>query len=336
MTLRFLQSPKTFEVEEVPLYPPSGRGGHLFLTVRKSGISTPALVGELCRRLRLKDSEVGAAGNKDRDAVATQTLSVPARAAERAEEALKALGVELLVSAPHEHKLRMGHLRGNRFHIRLLAEGASDVEGLRAAVRRAAETGMPNAYGPQRFGDGSAVEEGRLLFLGRRPMSRFRRSRFAVSAFQSHLFNRVLEERLSAGAYPGPLDGDLMVRHDSGGIFPAPELTRELEERVRALEISPTGPLPGKKAPLPTGSALRIEREILVENGVDPEEVGRLKPPGARRALRVPIEEITLEGESPTLEGRGVTLDLRLFLPPGSYATVLLSHLGVSLDHPRR
>ncbi len=94
--MRFRQSPATFTVAELPLFAPSGRGDHLYLTVRRSGMSTPFLLRELQRRLRLKEGDLGCAGMKDRDAVSVQTLSLPRHAARQAERALRELGVEVV------------------------------------------------------------------------------------------------------------------------------------------------------------------------------------------------------------------------------------------------
>ena len=41
-----------------------------------------------------------------------------------------------------------------------------------------------------------------------------------------------------------------------------------LAGEVAALELSPTGPLPGRDAPLPSGSALELERAVLARQDV--------------------------------------------------------------------
>jgi tRNA pseudouridine13 synthase len=76
-TLR--QEPTDFMVEEIPLYEACGEGGHLYLTVEKSGITTFDLLRQLARALQCPEREIGYAGLKDARAVTRQTVSVPRR-----------------------------------------------------------------------------------------------------------------------------------------------------------------------------------------------------------------------------------------------------------------
>ena len=328
--MKFTQGPDTFTVEEMPLFEPSGRGGHAYLTVRRAGMSTPFLLGELRRRLRLNEEELGCAGMKDRDAVAVQTLSVPATARHAAEGHLAKLGVEVLSSAFHEHKLRTGKLAGNRFTVAVDLEDPSELQILQEGCRRLEAEGLPNAFGPQRFADGSGIEEGRRLFLGLRPSGPFRRARFAVSVFQARIFNELLDLRRRRGSYPWPVSGDLMKRHDSGGEFVAAEEDLPaLRERVADLQVSPAGPIIGRKMARAAGEALALELEVLGAHGLDIRSLAATRAPGTRRFLRVPLGRVRLAPQ----EGRAV---LSFFLPPGSYASVLLVELGVEVIPPPR
>lgn len=324
MTLRFRQSPETFSVTELPLFEPSGEGDHLYLTVRKRGLSTPHLLGRLERLAHLKEVEIGCAGNKDRDAVTVQTLSIPASREAQVVTALEELGVELLAAKRHPHKLRTGKLAGNRFEIRMELDNSQDYSTLVTNCQALCAGGLPNAFGPQRFGDGEAIDLGRRLFLGQRISGPFRKARFAVSVFQAAIFNALLELRRKTGAYPGPLPGDLMKRHDSGGEFLA-DGDPELADRVKRLEVSPTGPLPGKKMATPEGEALKLEEAVLAQFEISTAQVALAKAPGTRRFLRVPIENIHVSQPSDR------EALLAFSLPPGAYATVLLRELDVTL-----
>jgi len=202
-----------------------------------------------------------------------------------------------------------------------------DAAALQAACSKVESDGLPNAFGPQRFGDLNAAEIGRLLFLGTRPYGPFRKARFAISAFQASVFNEVLDERRSRGLYPGPIPGDLMKRHDSGGEFVAQEIDDNLEWRTAALEVSPTGPILGKKMAWPGGGVLDLELELIARFGLNQASVLATKAPGARRFLRIPTGPISVSIE-------GATASLAFQLPPGSYATVLLAELGVEIVKP--
>ncbi|MGC8001341.1 tRNA pseudouridine(13) synthase TruD, partial [Salmonella enterica] len=55
-------------------------------------------------------------------------------------------------AARHGNKLRLGHLKGNRFAIKVRGVNATDVVRLRAPIDELARRGMPNYFGEQRFG----------------------------------------------------------------------------------------------------------------------------------------------------------------------------------------
>ncbi len=312
--MKFLQSPETFTVEEIPLYEPSGNGEHLYVAFKRRGLSTPFILRSLERRLHLREADLGKAGNKDRDATTIQTISLPARLEEAALGTLEEMGAEILSARRHPHKLRTGKLAGNRFLATVELESPEEAGVLNLACARITKEGLPNAFGPQRFGDGKAVGLGRLLFTGRRPTGSFRRARFAVSAFQSFLFNRILEVRRELGFYPTPMQGDLMKKHATGGEFVAGTVDDTLLDRVGAFEISPTGPLPGRKAPKPEGEALALERRVLAGEGVDDGVVLAAKAPGTRRFLRIPVGSLKV---STVEESERKCARLAFALPPG-------------------
>ena len=109
-------TPEDFIVDELPAYAPSGEGGHTFLRIEKRGLTTAEAIARLCRALGVSPNEVGAAGQKDRQALTRQWISLPNVDPERA-LAASAEGVRVLEAARHGHKLRTGHLAGNRFSL---------------------------------------------------------------------------------------------------------------------------------------------------------------------------------------------------------------------------
>jgi tRNA pseudouridine13 synthase len=163
-----------FEVEEIPLHEPEGHGDHTWMEVEKRGLTTMKAASDLALALGVKASEVGYAGMKDTRAVARQWMSVEHVAPEAA-LALDIPRVRVLRARRHPKKLRRGWHAGNRFRIRLraLAEGKpytgrGDPVGVaRSALDHLAERGVPNYYGPQRFGyRGDTWRVGRALARG--------------------------------------------------------------------------------------------------------------------------------------------------------------------------
>lgn len=325
--MRFRPSPETFRVEEIPLFEPAGHGAHAYLRVSRASLGTPHLLGLLRRGLKVPEEEIGCAGMKDRDALAIQTFSVPAALARRAQALLEEAGAEVLEVRLHPHKLRTGKLRGNRFEARILLDGPEEAPLLAASVSRVEREGFANAFGPQRFADRSGLEEGRRLFLGLRPSGPFRRARFLVSVYQALLFNEWLDLRRERGLWPGPVAGDVLKRHDSGGEFLAETVDEDLLQRVRGLEVSPAGPLFGRKMARAAAEAAALEEEILHRHGLSFGSLAQVRVPGARRPLRLPTGPLSLSVE-------GGTARLSFTLPPGAYASVLLAELGVTLLPP--
>ena len=147
-----------FRVEELPAYEPGGAGEHLYVLVEKEGLNTDDVAEALARATGRALREVGYAGRKDRIAIARQWFSV-----QLGEEAglarLRAPGgggrLEVLEVSRHRNKLRLGHLRGNRFRLGL--EGADEpgaAARLAAALERLSLHGVANRFGEQRFGAG--------------------------------------------------------------------------------------------------------------------------------------------------------------------------------------
>ncbi|MBI5546959.1 MAG: tRNA pseudouridine(13) synthase TruD, partial [Deltaproteobacteria bacterium] len=159
-------SPEDFEVEEIPAYPPCGQGPHLFLWVEKRERNTRDVLQEIARALKVPERELGVAGQKDRHALTRQLLSVPNVQAKRA-EGLAGEGWRVLWARPHGNKLKTGHLAGNRFRIRVRGCSPDAAARARAIADALERDGLPNLYGPQRFGRaGANVPLGRALVKG--------------------------------------------------------------------------------------------------------------------------------------------------------------------------
>ena len=327
--------PADFVVEELPAYPPSGQGDHLFLTIEKTGLSTPEAVRRVARALGIDPDDVGVAGLKDRQAVTRQTISVPATDPVQAVN-LELEGIRVLSGARHFHKLRTGHLRGNRFTITLRGVVADAEARAREILARLITTWLPNRFGAQRFGRrGDNPVEGKAVLLGGRDEPDRQRRRFLISAYQSALFNRYLEWRIGEGLLHRVMVGDVMQRVDSGGLFTCdPTDLLYNQARLEMRHIVSTGPMFGWKmfATTPGSPAAAVEQRLLDEEGFDLEifrPLGKLAL-GARRPLLVRLE-------GAYARQNGDSLVVGFSLPAGAYATVLLEEVmkpGESILHP--
>ncbi|MGE5191843.1 MAG: tRNA pseudouridine(13) synthase TruD [Deltaproteobacteria bacterium] len=313
-----------FVVEEISAYPPAETGEFLYLWVEKVGLSAEQLVSHLARCLKIAHQDVGTAGMKDRQAVTRQMVSVPLRCLPLV-DSFAHEQIRILEVHRHCHKLRTGHLKGNRFSILIRNVVAGGLEKAQMIGARLAETGVPNFFGEQRFGrDAETLELGLELLQGTKSPSAIPRARrkfllrLALSAVQSALFNRALVERMRDGLIHRVLAGDVMQVVASGGPFVVEDAERE-QARFNAREIVLSGPIFGPKMKQPAGEVAAREDRLLADSGIPRQAFERFSnlTPGTRRPYLVWLEDLKI-----SLEPDGVRLEFTL--PSGSYATVVL------------
>ncbi|WP_290948513.1 tRNA pseudouridine(13) synthase TruD [Helicobacter sp.] len=152
----FAHSARDFVVQELPLYDFSGSGEHRILKVRKKNLTTFELIGIIAKYFNLPAKSIGYAGLKDKHATTTQYLSIPAKNAQdfhaRFNSIAKEYDIKLLDSTLHSNKLRLGHLKGNRFFMRLKKLTPANAKKLESTFIHIAQNGFPNFFGFQRFG----------------------------------------------------------------------------------------------------------------------------------------------------------------------------------------
>ncbi len=323
---RYKSDSDDFVVEEVPLYEPCGEGSHTYLWIEKRGRSTFDAIAALARALGRRDRDFGVAGLKDARAVTRQWVSIedvpPASV-----EGLQLDGVVVLAARAHTNKLKLGHLRGNRFRITVVGAGAEHVGEAEQRLSQLADAGVPNYFGVQRFGKrGANLDKGLRILRGNprkaaRTMPR-RLLGLVVSAVQSEVFNRVLTARIAT--CDQLLEGDVAWLHRNGACFVVEDAAAEAP-RAAAFEVSPSGPLPGPDLLAATGEAGRIEAEAMAALDLSAHAFARVpgkRHAGARRPLRVPLIE-------PRVRSTDRGLELAFELPRGSYATAVLDELLV-------
>ena len=337
-------------MEELPLFDLDAEGDHDYLFVEKVGMTTDQVVDALAEAFGIARREIGYAGRKDRWARTRQWFSL------RRERGRKTLqvpdlgdGIEILESGRGSQKLRLGDLAGNRFVLRVSAVSPAQWEQVSVRLETIDRAGFANRFGRQRFGhDQDNAQAGMRILVGETRVRNRRRARFLLSALQSLLFNRVVELRErrvpldSEGrrAIDQVLDGDLLVSHGTGLCLRAVD-PREQQQLADRMEMSASGPMFGSKMMRPGGLPRALESEVL--HGLDLQEAqwrssrGAVEMSGERRPLRCPVTSLESDylgaGDGDLATGdvsRGIAV-LRFELPPGSYATVLLTETFAGL-----
>jgi len=145
------QSPEDFRVDEIPLYAPVGEGEHVFAKLSKRGIATFEAARRVASRLDVPERYVTFAGLKDARAVTTQMISIFGVTEEQV-LAANFPSLTLTDVRRHKNRLRIGHLRGNRFDIVVRDAEPGCLPRARAILDVLLRRGVPNYYGEQRFG----------------------------------------------------------------------------------------------------------------------------------------------------------------------------------------
>jgi tRNA pseudouridine13 synthase len=344
---RIKDNPEDFVVDEVPAYAPSGAGDHVFVRFTKRDWTTLDAVRAIARGLGCDPRAAGFAGMKDKRAVTTQSISLqPPRgttSAQLAEQAraLAVDGITVLDATPHPHKMKPGHLSGNRFAITVRGLPEERVGEVASALERVAREGVPNAFGAQRFGSYGDNAARALAWLRgqERPPRDPRLQRLLWSSLQSAVFNAVLDERAADGTWVTPIEGDLLKLRSSGGLFGCADVQTD-GPRAASGEVSPTGPIIGARMRWPEGAVADLERRVSARILGDDFDLARTRSlgEGSRRALRLWVEDLrweTMKDDRTSTPGKpAACMRVYFVLPKGSYATTVLG-TAVALEDVR-
>ncbi len=346
----FVQSIERFFVEEIPLFEASGKGEFLLLNIKKYDLSTWRLLNIFKEATGADDREIGYAGLKDKNATTSQHISLP----KKYEKMLKYITterIEIIEKQYNRLPLKVGQLKGNRFKIILKEISAKDAKRFTQTGKMMQEKGIPNYFGYQRFGeDGKSWQQGReIAHSGKRLKGA--KEKLLVSAYQSHLFNQWLFQRVNLSKviaqqkrakaaeilkYPLPLIQELAKQPHFFKLFLGESLmayphgkqsySKDMfhsAKRFERREVSPTGLLCGDKVSRSQADARHLEQPY------DDDELTSMR--GDRR-----FAWIWPEAFSTSYHPESRTLTVGFTLPKGSYATTFLEEIGKhSLRPPR-
>jgi tRNA pseudouridine13 synthase len=322
--------PEDFRVEEFLSFEPSGSGPHWLLRVEKRAANTRWVAAELARLAGVPTQDVGYAGLKDRQAVTVQWFSVPGPVpAADYWRGVRTAEFRVLEVQGNARKLKRGALRGNGFRIRL-RQVAWSREQLAEKLAAISAHGVPNYFGPQRFGrDGFNLDRAaEWVSSNRAPRGRAERS-FALSAARSLIFNAILARRVLAGDWSELTPGDVANLDGSSSHFAVSAVDEDLRRRAACFDIHPSGALWGRGDP-PTQAQPLAHEQAVAEQFADLKNL--LSGEGLtqeRRSLRCQVRELKLESEPGSLT-------LSFILGRGQFATAVLREIceiGPALDY---
>ena len=315
-------NPEDFVVVEDLGFAPDGEGEHLLVRILKTDCNTRFVADALAKFLKIHAREVSFAGQKDKHAVTEQWLCARLPGKEMPDLSKFQLeGCQVLEYARHKRKLRLGALKGNQFT--LILREISDRDDVARRLQAVAAQGVPNYFGAQRFGIGGSNLLGALRWAeSGAPLHDRNKRSFWLSAARSGLFNQQVSIRLKKPEFNQVVDGDALQLAGRGSWFVAtPEERAQLQERVDNRELMITAALPGSGEWGSQREALAAEQAAVAEETQLQALLVREKVEAARRAMLLYPQQMSWNWWD------DVTVELRFWLPAGSFATSVVREL---------
>lgn len=312
----------------------------MILKIRKKDLSTFELLNIISKKLNIKKSDIGYAGLKDKNALSIQYISLNKKIAKNI-ESIEFDNIKILDSTYHNNKIKIGHLKGNKFHIRIKKLNKINADKIRNIIKIILDSGMPNYFGFQRFGNrGDNYNDGKAILQHKIKIRDKKLVKFLISAYQSYLFNHWLRKRIEISRIINDfnildssnalkmeskmiknlksqkhffklLNGDVMQHYPYGKLFINDDAV-DNDIRFYNHQIAPTGLLYGAKSVLAKDLAGQIENDFiddLLKNEI-----------GSRRFAWIFIGHLEFIYKDDIANG-----EFNFSLPKGSYATILLN-----------
>ncbi len=343
-----------FKVHEELSFEPSGEGEHIMLYIEKTGLNTAYLAEQLAAYAKVPLRCVSYAGRKDKFAVTRQWFSVQVGLKTKVDwQGLNCEGVIIVKETRNDRKLRVGAIKQNTFEITLRECSVLSEPDIAKRMALIAEYGVPNYFGPQRFGEIRSMsphqnkideanidnlaalntnvdQRGGNLVLAERMLNgetiknRNKRS-MAISALRSWLFNEFVHRRLSLDANIPLMDGDALSLAGSNSYFIYDSIDgkqAEIIQRVENKDLFITSPMWGA-GDLPTRSrALDFEKATSEDYKTCCDMLVSLGLRQERRAAMLLPQNLRY-----TLSTVDNTINLSFGLPSGCFATSVLREL---------
>jgi tRNA pseudouridine13 synthase len=351
ISFNFAQTTERFFVEEIPLFKFADKGANLILKIKKSDMSTFKLITVIAKATQLEQCDIGYAGLKDKNATTIQYISIPKNYEKDVIKNLTTEKIEIVDKWYSKFPIKVGQLKGNRFSIVLNEVTPEAKEEIEKVAQKITEQGIPNYYGYQRFGEDSrSYMQGKEIAHSGKKL-KGAKEKLLVSAYQSHLFNRWLSERINISKtinsnqpkdaakimdYPLELVKELAKQPQFFKLFIGDDMQdypfgksyylqnfKRATKAFLAQKSSPTGLLIGFKVKRAMADARHLEEPY------DDDELYALK--GDRRYAWIFPKELSFLYR---VEKQQLTINF--YLPKGAYATTFLEEIAKKSLKPKK
>lgn len=336
MNYTLKQAPEDFLVEEIPSAKDEGAGDYNYFMMEKKNLNTLRAVKLVAQALGVRMERIGWAGNKDKNALTKQAISIHDVPKERAEKA-SVEGVKLTYFGKGSERIFIGNLVGNRFTIamRSLSEADGRLIAENSELLRKNGFCIPNYFDEQRFG-GNNIGIGKALlrknfgFAAREiyrkemdsPVAALRKVHKSslslyIHSFQSLLFNESLTEYMRGSG----MDFRALPYRAGEFLFPS----GKIEDKAL--------PVIGFGTELGDDTVSIIARKVLEKHKLSPRDfiirqLPELSIEGTMRGAFVRATDFKIgKMEDDELNSGKKKIKIRFFLPKGSYATIVVKAL---------
>ncbi len=278
------------------------KGPYSLCLLTKRNATTLSAINKICKKLNIKKIDIGYAGLKDKFAVTKQYVTIKNVQV----DSIKLDGIELKEIRKTNRHIGVGDLTGNKFAIKL--HDCRNLE-IKTIAKNVEKYGLPNYFGPQRFGKYCNNHTIGRLIVKRRFSEALklinanylkdsygisgvekRKIKFFINAYQSWIFNEALKT---------------YMKHDKKSFFGAVSLfgyTTKLTNN-----------------PIDKITARIAKKECIAQKDFRIDEL-RICCTGGVRDAFVNVSDLRYDKS-------GNNMLLHFTLPKGSYATVLLKYL---------
>ncbi|TDR22518.1 tRNA pseudouridine(13) synthase TruD [Marinicella litoralis] len=314
------QAPEDFMVFEHNELNFTESGEHLWLKVEKVNCNTAWVATQISSACKVPARQVGFAGLKDRHAITQQWFSVqlPKISDLAVIQAKLPAEVKIIECHWHKSKIKTGFLTYNEFKLRVrgISSGQNQIEENIEAVQL---QGVPNYFGPQRFGhDMNNIEQAKDWFAGKIKVNNKNLRGLLISTARSHIFNLIVAHRINNQTWHQVIPGDVLQLNASHSWFPAHEATTdELARRLSAFDLHITAAMWGEDPVQSTDQCAAIENQIAKTQADYQAGFTTHRVKQDRRAIRIHPKEMTHQWD-------GNDLLIGFKLQAGAYATSIL------------
>ncbi|MBI2657998.1 tRNA pseudouridine(13) synthase TruD [Candidatus Woesearchaeota archaeon] len=324
------QLPEDFIVKEISKVN-LDNGQYTYFTLKKTNYTTIDALQVLSQKFRIPLKHFGFAGNKDRNAVTEQAISI--FRGSRNFENIVLKGIELKYLGNGKNPVSLGDLEGNEFTITIRNLNKNHIEKIKKLENKKLK--IPNLYGPQRFSRnnhligkaivkkdfkkavglilesngfieekiGEYLKANKNNYIEALRLIPLKTRKLFVHSYQSYLFNEIVNGHLKVNCNNKPKNVKIPI---IGFNF---EINEIKNKRLKILI-----------------------QKILSQENLNPRDfiisqIPELTAEGTSRSLFFDLKFRILEIKNDELNQKKQKIKLNFILPKSCYATVALEYL---------